>query len=97
MTVALWCVFTTGLLPYAAALIAEVGAKDLDRNNPRAWIGRQQGFRERANAAHLNCFETFPFFATAVIIAHILRGSQPAVNFLAVLLSSQECSTSSAT
>jgi uncharacterized MAPEG superfamily protein len=72
-------------LPYAAAFIAKAGAKGLDNHNPRAWIARQQGFRERAHAAHLNCFEVFPFFAAAVIIAHILRGPQAIVSVLAVV------------
>ena len=86
MTIALWCVLIAGLLPYAAALIAKAGGTErFDNNNPRAWLARQEGWRARANAAQANGFETFPLFAAAVIIAHMLRGPQAMVDTLAVV------------
>jgi uncharacterized MAPEG superfamily protein len=85
MTPALWSVFLAGLLPYAATLIAKAGRRDFDNRNPRVWLAQQEGYRQRANAAQLNSFEAFPFFAAAVIITHLLRGPQPPVDTLAVV------------
>ena len=83
MTPAFWCVFVAGLLPYAGAVIAKAGKADFDNSHPRQWLTKQEGYRQRANAAQMNSFEAFPFFAAAVIIAHVLRGPQPLVNLLA--------------
>ena len=83
MTVALWCVFVAGLLPYVATLIAKSGG--YDNRAPRDWLARQEGFRKRANAAQMNSFEAFPFFAAAVITAHVLNGPQSLVDTLALV------------
>lgn len=83
MTPAFWCVLVAGLLPYACAVIAKAGKRDFDNSHPREWLTKQEGYRQRANAAQLNSFEAFPFFAAAVIIAHVLHGPQPLVNLLA--------------
>jgi uncharacterized MAPEG superfamily protein len=85
MTPALWCLFLAGLLPYAATVIAKAGRRDFDNGNPRVWLSQQGGYRQRANAAQHNAFEAFPFFAAAVIVAHLLRGPLPLVNTLAVI------------
>lgn len=85
MTVALWCVFIAGLLPYAAALTAKAGAPGFDNNEPRAWLAKQTGFRARANAAQQNSFEAFAFFAVAVLVAHVTRGPQAQVDTLAMV------------
>jgi uncharacterized MAPEG superfamily protein len=83
MTIALWCVLAAGLLPYLATMIAKSG-RGFDNGNPRAWLQEQQGFRQRANSAQLNSFETFPLFAAAVIIGTVLQAPQHALNALAV-------------
>src|SRR5687767_2087811 len=85
MTIALWCVFVAGLLPYVATLIAKSDRKSFDNREPRAWLARQEGYRARAHAAQLNSFEAFPFFAAAVIVAHMLHGPQPLVDILALV------------
>ena len=85
MTIALWCVFVAGLLPYVATLVAKAGRRGFDNRTPREWLARQEGYRARANAAQLNGFETFPFFAAAVITAHLLNGGpQSLVDMLAL-------------
>jgi hypothetical protein len=71
MTIALWCVFVSGILPYICAGIAKSGFKDFDNRNPRLWLASQTGFRARANAAQQNSFEAFPFFAVAVLVASL--------------------------
>jgi len=82
MTIALWCVLVAGLLPYVATVIAKAGT-DFDNRDPRAWLARQHGYRQRAGAASMNAFEALPLFAAAVLIAHVLRGPQPSANLLA--------------
>ncbi|HJS21350.1 MAG TPA: MAPEG family protein [Steroidobacteraceae bacterium] len=85
MTIALWCVFLAGVLPYVATLIAKGGHPGFDNRDPRGWLAQQEGFRQRANAAQLNTFEAFPFFAVAVLTAHLLNGPQGLVDLLAVV------------
>lgn len=85
MTIAFWCVLAAGLLPYAATLTSKIGARDFDNRNPRDWLGKQDGFRRRANAAQLNSFEAFPLFAAAVIIAHVAGAPQARIDLLAVV------------
>jgi uncharacterized MAPEG superfamily protein len=67
----LWCIFIAGLLPYLGTAIAKWGFQSYDNNNPRVWLANQIGFRARANASQNNSFESFPFFAAAVLVATI--------------------------
>ena len=85
MTIALWCVLIAALLPYLATTIAKAGAERFNNRDPRAWLARQGGFRARANAAQMNSFEAFPFFAAAVIVAQMLQAPQDRVDALAVI------------
>lgn len=85
MTLAFWCVLAAGVLPYVATLIAKSGRKGFDNRDPRAWLARQEGFRRRANSAQMNAFEAFPFFAAAVLIAHVVNGPQALVDTLALV------------
>jgi uncharacterized MAPEG superfamily protein len=83
MTRAYWCVLIAGLLPYLATIIAKSGGK-FDNNHPRDWLAKQEGWRRRANAAQSNGFEAFPFFAAAVIVAHLAHAPQGRVDLLAM-------------
>lgn len=85
MTIALWCVLIAALLPYLAAIGAKAGARSFDNDEPRAWLAKQEGRRARANAAQQNSFEAFPFFAIAVVLAHVLRGPLAMVDTLAMV------------
>jgi uncharacterized MAPEG superfamily protein len=85
MTTAYWCVLVAALMPYVATYIAKAGGERFSNRNPRAWLERQQGFRARANAAQANGFESFPFFAAAVIVAHLTHAPQDRIDALAVL------------
>jgi len=78
MTIAFWCVLVAGFLPYFGTLTAKIGGDSFDNRNPRDWLDAQSGFRKRANAAQHNSFEAFPFFAAAVIIAHVAGAPQDA-------------------
>lgn len=82
MTFALWCVVAAGLMPYFIVGIAKWDSS-FDNANPRDWLAAREGMAKRAHAAHLNAFEAFPFFAAAVIVAHLLKAEQESVNFFA--------------
>jgi uncharacterized MAPEG superfamily protein len=85
MTTAYWCVLAAALMPYVAVSIAKSGGERFDNSNPRLWLERQQGFRARANAAQANSFEAFPFFAAAVVVAHLTQAPQDRIDALAVM------------
>ena len=85
MTVAFWCVLVAGFLPYFGTLTAKIGGDSFDNRNPRDWLDAQSGFRKRANAAQHNSFEAFPFFAAAVIIAHVAGAPQGRIDLFAVV------------
>lgn len=86
MTIAFWCLLIAALLPYVASITAKAGGSTrFDNNEPRAWLAQQQGRSARANAAQQNSFEAFPFFAVAVLVAHVTRGPQAQVDLLAMV------------
>ena len=85
MTIAFWCVLVAGFLPYFGTLTAKIGGERFANSNPRDWLNAQSGFRKRANAAQHNSFEAFPFFAAAVIIAHVAGAPQGRIDLFAVV------------
>ena len=88
MTTAYWCVLLAGLLPYLWTAVAKGSGRDFksrDNHNPREFLERLEGGRKRAHWAHLNAFEAFPFFAAAVIIAHIVGSNQHTIDMIAVV------------
>lgn len=84
MTLAFWCVFIAGLLPYFAAGIAKSGG-GYDNRQPREWLAKQSGRRARANSAQKNSFEAFPFFAAAVVIATLAHGNPERIDRAALI------------
>ena len=85
LTLAYWCVLAAGLLPYLSAYIGKAGGFGFkDNQQPREWLGRQQGWRARAMAAQANGFEGLPLFIGAVLIAHQLGYNQPRLDLLAL-------------
>ncbi|CAG9178151.1 MAPEG family protein [Cupriavidus respiraculi] len=85
MPIAFWCVLLAGLLPVATVAIAKAGGKSFDNHDPRAWLDRQSGRARRADLAHRNHFEAFPFFAAAVLTASHLQAPQARIDELAIL------------
>ncbi len=83
MTIAYWCILVAALMPFAAVGFAKK-SRNYDNNNPRDWILTREGAQKRAYQAHLNCFEAFPFFAAAVIVAHLTHATQSLVDYLAL-------------
>jgi uncharacterized MAPEG superfamily protein len=82
-TLSLWILLVSFFLPVLCAGIAKAGRKDYDNANPRAWEGDLQGYRQRAIAAMNNSFEALPFFAAAVIVAHLTEAPQDRLDLLA--------------
>lgn len=84
MPIAYWCVLLAGMLPVFTVGFAKYGRPDYDNSAPRAWMDKLEGKRRRADYAHRNHFEAFPFFAAGVIIAQQLNAPQNAINLLAL-------------
>ena len=80
MTIALWCILIAATLPYAAFSFV----KGLDPIQPRDRLGDLGARSARAYGAHLNGLETFPWFASAVIVAHTIAGPSRIADILAV-------------
>jgi uncharacterized MAPEG superfamily protein len=83
MNIAYWCVLAAGVLPLLTVAMAKARG-GCDNSDPRSWLERQSGFRKRADFAHRNHFEAFPFFAAAVIIAQQMHAPQARIDVLAV-------------
>ncbi len=81
MTIAIWCIFIAATLPYVAFSFV----KGLDPIQPRFHAGDLEGQSVRAYGAHLNGLETFPWFAAAVIVAHMVGGPSRIADILAVV------------
>ena len=81
MTIAIWCILIAATLPYVAFSFV----KGLDPNQPRDHVGDLVGRSARAYGAHLNGLETFPWFAAAVIVAHMIGGPSRIADVLAVV------------
>lgn len=84
MHAALLCVLIAGLLPYLFTGVAKVTGPRYDNRDVRGWQARLAGLPYRANAAHLNSFESFPLFAAAVLAALATGADAGRVNLLAV-------------
>jgi len=85
MTIAFWCVLLAALLPYLGTIIAKASGERYNNRDPRAWLDRQTGLSRRADNAQKNGFEAFPFFAAAVIVAHLTQAPQERVDIVAII------------
>jgi uncharacterized MAPEG superfamily protein len=84
MTIAFWCVLIAALMPFILAGISKAGDKTFNNKRPRDWYESVTGYRKRAWWAQQNSFEALPFFAAAVIIAHVAGANQATVDFIAI-------------
>jgi uncharacterized MAPEG superfamily protein len=83
MPIAYWSILIAALLPLV--LVAYAKSSSRDNNAPRDSAEQLAGAKRRAYAAHYNAFESFPFFAVAVIAALNFGAPASTVNALAVL------------
>ncbi|MCP1574092.1 MAPEG family protein [Herbaspirillum rubrisubalbicans] len=85
MTLADWCILIAGLMPVLTIAVAKYGRRDFDNAEPRAWLDQQTGLRRRADYAHRNHFEAFPFFAAAVLVAQQVGAPQEQIDIAALV------------
>ena len=83
MTIAYWCVLVAALIPYVLSIIAKWGP-GYNHYAPRIYLDQVEGYRKRADWTQLNSYEAFPFFAAAVIIAHLTGKPQMMIDNLAL-------------
>ena len=84
MAISYWCILIAGMMPVFTVAFAKAGRRDYDNAEPRAWLDKQSGLRRRADYAHRNHFEAFPFFAVAVLVAEQLQANPLLIDLLAV-------------
>ncbi|MGO4325556.1 MAPEG family protein [Cupriavidus sp. 2TAF22] len=85
MPIAFWCVLLAGILPVVTVAIAKAGGAGFDNHDPRGWLEGQAGRARRADMAHRNHFEAFPFFAAAVLSASFLHAPAARIDELALV------------
>lgn len=85
MTIAELCIPAVLLLIIATIGPAKVlGRREYDNANPRDPRFYTPGFRARSQGAHLNGYESFPFFIAAVLLAEMKGAPQGWADMLAV-------------
>ena len=85
MTIAEWCLFGAVLLYLGTVAPAKAfGHRTFDNAAPRDPAFYEDPVRQRALGAHINGIETFPFFATAVLLAEFRQAPQDWVDGLAM-------------
>ena len=83
MPIAAWCLLIVAFMPVVTVGIAKWGA-GYDNREPRLWMQTLEGYRRRAYAAHINCYEALPVFLTAMFVAVWTDGPAQLVDTLAV-------------
>ncbi len=69
-------IFIASSIPFALTLATKLkGFGPRENERTREWQGALTGWKQRAYWAHQNAFETFPFFASAAILAAIAAPS----------------------
>ena len=77
MTIAEWCLLGAVVLYLATVAPAKaMGYLEFDNASPREPSFYEHPVRKRALGAHINGIETFPFFATAVVLAQFRQAPQ---------------------
>ncbi|GAA5173995.1 MAPEG family protein [Niveibacterium umoris] len=82
MKISFLCVLIAAIQPFLWALAAKAGGirsgTRYNNHTPRNTLASLTGWPQRANWAQQNSFEAFPFFAAAVLMAHV-AGVAPAL------------------
>ena len=85
MTIAEWCVLAAILIALLTiAPFKAIGHRAFDNQKPRAPGFYADPLRARALGAHINGFETFPFFAFAVLLSEFRHVPQLQLDELAL-------------
>ncbi len=88
MSIALWCLFLAGLLHVLSKTplfrAQHKSPEGYDNNNPREQQASLSGLGKRALAAHQNQIESFPLFATGILVATATGMVSSAIDYLAI-------------
>jgi uncharacterized MAPEG superfamily protein len=82
MNFAYWMLLAAAFLPYATVVLAK-WTGGIDNHAPRRGLAALTGWRQRADWAHRNHFESFPAFAAGVIVAELTHAPQGRIDLLA--------------
>lgn len=86
MAIAYWCILIAALLPYAWVFVAKQSGERYNNRDPRGWQAKQTNPRsQRAHAAHLNGFESFPIFVAGVLMAQLAGVKVSTIDLLAIV------------
>lgn len=86
MSIAYWCILIAALLPYVWVSVAKKSGERYNNRDPRDWQAKQTNPRSnRAHAAHLNGFESFPVFVAGVLMAQLAGVGVGTINLLAIV------------
>ena len=86
MTFAYACIVIAILMPIILAGISKKGsAIPINNNDPREHIRHLKERAKYAYGAEQNCYESFPPFAIAIVVAHVMGGLQLTIDILAGL------------
>ena len=86
MTFAYVCIVIAIIMPIILAGISKKESEvTVNNNNPRDHIKHLKKRAKYAYGAEQNCYESFPPFAIAVVVAHLMGGTQLTVDILAGL------------
>jgi uncharacterized MAPEG superfamily protein len=88
MSIALWCLFIAGLLHVLSKTplfrAQHKSPEGYDNNNPREQQASLNGLGKRALAAHQNQIESFPLFATGILVATATGVVTSTIDYLAI-------------
>ena len=86
MTFAYVCIVIAIIMPITLASISKKGSEvPFNNNEPREHIRHLNKRAKCAYGAEQNCYESFPPFAIAVLVAHLMGGAQLTIDILAGL------------
>ena len=86
MTFAYVCIVIALIMPLVLAGISKKGSEiPINNNDPRDHIRHLKEKAKYAYGAEQNCYESFPPFAIAVLVAHLTGGTQLTIDILAGL------------
>ncbi len=86
MAIAYWCILIAALLPYVWVAVAKQSGERYNNRDPRGWQAKQTNPRsQRAHAAHLNGFESFPVFVAGVLMAQLAGVAPSTIDLLAIV------------
>ena len=86
MTFGYACILIAIIMPIILAGISKKGSEvAVDNNDPRNHIKHLKKKAKYAYGAEQNCYESFPPFAIAVVVAHLMSGTQLTIDILAGL------------